>query len=275
MLYGIVAALMSAAWLPVFPYLHRHPDLLVAPTEAQRFRAQRSRPWIGVISFGIAALVRYLLSPWIAIVLFMWMIAYHAATSEGLHANRIARLFAWGPLRQTGGSAMTTEPKGPAVQNPKTHDTRVLVERPLGATKEKIMDQRSNRERAEKAFRDWQDGTGSITNLLADDVRWTIVGRSQVSKTFDSKEQFIGEVLQPFGARFSQPFRPVAVRGVYADGDTVVVLWDGEGTRRDGKPYKNTYAWFMRFDEGLVVEATAFFDSIAFNELWSEVSPTD
>jgi hypothetical protein len=23
------------------------------------------------------------------------MIAYHAATSEGLHANRIARLFAW------------------------------------------------------------------------------------------------------------------------------------------------------------------------------------
>jgi uncharacterized membrane protein YozB (DUF420 family) len=68
---------------------------------------------------------------------------------------------------------------------------------------------------------------------------------------------------------------PVAMRGVYADGDTVVVLWDGEGTRRDGKPYKNTYAWFMRFDEGLVVEATAFFDSIAFNELWSEVSPTD
>jgi len=64
----------------------------------------------------------------------------------------------------------------------------------------------------------------------------TVVGRSQVSKTFDSKEQFIGEVLRPIGARISQPFRPVAVRGVYADGDTVVVLWDGEGTRRDGKP---------------------------------------
>jgi uncharacterized protein len=82
-------------------------------------------------------------------------------------------------------------------------------------------------------------------------------------------------VLQPFGARFSEPFRPVAVRGVYADGDTVVVLWDGEGTRLDGKPYENTYAWFMRFDEGLVVEATAFFDSITFNELWNEVAPAD
>src|SRR5918911_4687428 len=101
-LYGIVAALMSAAWIPVFPYLHRHPVLLAGPTEAQLFRAQRSRPWVGVISFGIAALVGYLLSPWIAIVLFVWMIAYHAATSEGLHANRIARLFTREPLRQTG-----------------------------------------------------------------------------------------------------------------------------------------------------------------------------
>src|ERR671932_569535 len=274
-LYGIVAALMSAAWIPVFSYLQRHPDLLVDPTEAQLFRAQRSRPGVGVISFGLAALVGYLLSPWIAIVLFVWMIAYHAATSEGLHANRIMHLFALGPLRQTGGSATTTEPKGPAVQNAKPHDTRALVKRPLGARKEKIMDERSNRERVEKAFRDWQDGAGYITDLLADDLRWTIVGRSQVSKTFHSKEQFVGEVLQPFGARFSQPFRPVAVRGVYADGDTVVVLWDGEGTRLDGKPYENTYAWFMRFREGLVVEATAFYDSIAFNELWNEVAPAD
>src|SRR5919206_3432067 len=82
-LYGIVATLMSAAWIPVFSYLQRHPDLLVDPTEAQLFRAQRSRPWVGIISFGLAALVGYVLDPWIAIVLFVWMIAYHAATSEG------------------------------------------------------------------------------------------------------------------------------------------------------------------------------------------------
>ena len=98
------------------------------------------------------------------------------------------------------------------------------------------MDEGSNRERVEKAFRDWQNGTNSITDLLADNVRWTIVGRSQVSKTFDGKEQFVGEVLRPFGARFSQRFRPVAVRGIYTDGDTAIVVWDGEGIRRDGSP---------------------------------------
>jgi uncharacterized protein len=144
-----------------------------------------------------------------------------------------------------------------------------------GTRKEGPVVEASNRDRTEKAFREWQEGTSYITDLLADDLRWTIVGRSQVSKTFDSKDQFIGEVLQPFGARFSEPFRPVAVHGVYADGDTVVVLWDGEGTRLDGKPYENTYAWFMRFREGLVVEATAFYDSIAFNELWNEVAPAN
>jgi uncharacterized protein len=146
-----------------------------------------------------------------------------------------------------------------------------------GTRKEVTVVEASNRERTETAFHDWQAGTGYITDLLADDLRWTIVGRSEVSKTFGSEDEFVGEVLRPFGAGFSQswPFNPANVRGIYADRDTVVVSWDGEGTRLDGKPYENTYAWFMRFREGLVVEATAFFDSIAFNELWVEVSPAN
>src|ERR671923_1567424 len=75
-LYGIVAALMSAAWIPVFPYLHRHPDLLVDRSEARVLRAQRSRPWVGVVSFGAAAILGYLFGPVFAIPLFVWMIAY-------------------------------------------------------------------------------------------------------------------------------------------------------------------------------------------------------
>jgi hypothetical protein len=31
----------------------------------------------------------------------------------------------------------------------------------------------------------------------------------------------------------------------------------------------------MRFREGLNIEATAFFDSIAFDKLWNEVAPAD
>ncbi|MEN3283884.1 MAG: uncharacterized protein V7607_5024 [Solirubrobacteraceae bacterium] len=52
-----------------------------------------------------------------------------------------------------------------------------------------------------------------------------------------------------------------------ADGDTVIVLWAGHGIANDGQPYENTYAWFMRIRDGLVVDGTAFYDSISFNDL--------
>ncbi len=44
-------------------------------------------------------------------------------------------------------------------------------------------------------------------------------GHSAASKEYRSRQQFIDEVLAPFGARFmvSEPFRPVTIRAVYAD----------------------------------------------------------
>jgi ketosteroid isomerase-like protein len=53
----------------------------------------------------------------------------------------------------------------------------------------------------------------------------------------------------------------------------VIVLWDGRGVANDGETYENTYAWFMKLREGKVVDGTAFYDSISFNDLWSRVQP--
>ena len=90
-LYAIVGALMSAAWIPVFSYLARHPDLLLDPGDAEMFAKQRSRPLVGVGSDLLAAALGYCVSPLIGLVLCAWMIAYHGITSEGLHANRFAQ----------------------------------------------------------------------------------------------------------------------------------------------------------------------------------------
>jgi ketosteroid isomerase-like protein len=35
----------------------------------------------------------------------------------------------------------------------------------------------------------------------------------------------------------------------------------------------DAFAWFMTLREGKVEDGTAFYDSIAFNELWETVSP--
>ena len=104
---------------------------------------------------------------------------------------------------------------------------------------------------------------------------WRIEGHSLASKQYGDRQQFIEEVLAPFGARFtaSDPFRPTTIRSVLADGDTVVVVWDGEGVATDGQTYQNSYAWIMKLRDGKVVDGTAFYDSISFNDLWTRVQP--
>ena len=129
-----------------------------------------------------------------------------------------------------------------------------------------------NRTLVEASFKAWREGTGSPFDLLADDAKWTIVGRSAVSKTYETREAFLAEVIRPFNARMREPLKPV-IRRIYADGDAVIAFFDASGMARDGQPYVNTYAWFLELRDGKVIAASAFFDSVAFNELWTRVAP--
>lgn len=129
-----------------------------------------------------------------------------------------------------------------------------------------------NRALVARGMQAWADGTGSPYDLLAEDARWTITGNSLAAKTYPGKEAFIGEVIRPFNARMRERLIPTVHR-YYAEGDTVVIHFDAEGVARDGVPYRNTYAWILRLADGRIVEAHAWFDSIAFDELWTRVSP--
>lgn len=123
------------------------------------------------------------------------------------------------------------------------------------------------------AFDAWMGGKGGPFDLLEENARWTIVGNSLASKTYDSREAFMREVIRPFNARLREPLRPTNIRGMVAEGDTVVTFFDARGIALDGKPYVNTYAWFFRMRDGKVYEASAFFDSVEFNDFWRRVAP--
>lgn len=122
------------------------------------------------------------------------------------------------------------------------------------------------------AFEAWRNGAGSPFDLLAEDASWTIVGRSDAAKTYPTREAFLDEVIRPFNARMQRGLTPT-MRRIYADGDTVIVFFDAEAPAKDGVPYVNTYAWFLELEAGKIVRADAFFDSIAFNELWRRLRP--
>jgi len=132
----------------------------------------------------------------------------------------------------------------------------------------------ANRDVVRAAFTAWQAGTAPITELFAVDMVWRIEGHSVASREYTGRQTFVDEVLDPFAARFAggERFRPVTIRSIVADDDTVVVIWDGHGVANDGRDYDNSYAWIMRLADGLVVDGTAFYDSISFNDLWSRVT---
>ena len=130
----------------------------------------------------------------------------------------------------------------------------------------------SNKALVQASFDRWKSGTGGPFELLAADAEWTIVGSSPLSKTYHSKKEFLDDVINPFNARMSTPLVPT-IRGIYADGDTVIILFDAAATVRDGKPYHNTYTGYFQVKDAKVVKAIAFFDTRDFDEFWNRVSP--
>lgn len=133
--------------------------------------------------------------------------------------------------------------------------------------------EKQNLQTVRASFDAWRAGTGGPYDLLAPNAAWTIVGRSLASKTYPSREAFLSEVIRPFNARMRAPLKPT-IRQIHASRNSVVVFFDAQGTALDGRSYANTYAWFLEMKDGRIVGAHAFFDSIAFNDLWQRVQPS-
>jgi ketosteroid isomerase-like protein len=120
------------------------------------------------------------------------------------------------------------------------------------------------------AFAAWAAGTGTVFDLLADDVSWTITGTGRLAGTYRSRQEFLDGAIAPIGQRLARPIRPT-VRLVVARDDWVSVLWDGHAVALDGRPYDNTYSWFLRVNDGRVREVVAFYDGADLEDLFERV----
>lgn len=118
-----------------------------------------------------------------------------------------------------------------------------------------------NKKIVEDAITLWKAGDGAaIFRLLADDVHWTVIGTTSISGLYKGRQDFIDRALKPLGARIDGLIVPEIV-DIIAEGDRVVLQWNGTGRTKDGNPYHNRYSWIMRIKDGVVIEGTAYLDT--------------
>lgn len=173
------------------------------------------------------------------------------------------------PVMTTASTAQADSPSDEAVFQPGHDAAQSIQSDPAGVQNTEMLEQR-NKEIVQQYFDDWRNRTSNVFDLLAPEATWTITGTGATAGTY-RKQELLEQVVNPTSARLSSPIVPT-VRGIWADGDMVIVLWDGEAVARDGQPYQNTYTWYFRMQDGKAVEAIAFLDMQKFTDLWTRVS---
>lgn len=124
----------------------------------------------------------------------------------------------------------------------------------------------ANTRLVQQAFDDWRDGRGKFFDLLTDDAVWTVSGSSPVSGVYHTREALLQGAVNPIHARLATAITPTVTQ-IVAQGDQVVVFWDGSAQSTDGNRYVNSYAWQLVFTEGKITRVTAYLDTWALDKL--------
>jgi uncharacterized protein len=118
-----------------------------------------------------------------------------------------------------------------------------------------------NKRLLQDAFDELANGNGEpFMDRLGEDVRWTIVGTTAWSRTYDGKRAVRDELMRPLFAQFADRYTNKATR-IVAEGDVVVIECHGKVTTKAGKPYNQTYCYVCRLVDGKVRELTEYLDT--------------
>jgi uncharacterized protein len=130
------------------------------------------------------------------------------------------------------------------------------------------MNTAENKQLIQEAFTAWANGDGlAFFNLLADNATWTVMGTCPISGTYVGRQRVIEDALHPQRAKLAGPPTPTVIN-LIAEGDTVVIQWEGKGTTKGGQPYNNSYCYVVQVENGGILRGTAYLDTELVRSIW-------
>jgi len=118
-----------------------------------------------------------------------------------------------------------------------------------------------NKRRVREAFLPWEQGdSGPFFALVAEDVRWTVIGSTPVSGVYESKQALVEGAFGPLLERLDGTLATRLV-DLAAEGDKVFLRFRSSGVTKTGLPYHQVYCFAMVMRERRIVEIVAYVDT--------------
>lgn len=100
-----------------------------------------------------------------------------------------------------------------------------------------------------------------FVEAMAEDFTWDLPGRNAWSGRYEGKQAVRERLFKPLYAQFTSRYTGTATHFI-AEGDFVVVQYNGKVTTRRGLAYDNSYCLVCRFGgDGLLHEVTEYMDT--------------
>ncbi|GAB2886371.1 nuclear transport factor 2 family protein [Microbulbifer echini] len=124
----------------------------------------------------------------------------------------------------------------------------------------------------EEVFNSLQTDPQPFLERVADNVRWTVKGTHKMAGIYNSKKELVERAFQGMGKMLKEGKVMMEVKRIFVDGDYAIAEMEGICTALNGKRYNNTYCWIVKFEKGLITEATAYVDSALIQQILDENS---
>ena len=110
-------------------------------------------------------------------------------------------------------------------------------------------------------FAELAKGNGeALLDALDDDIQWTLIGSTSLSRTYSGKQSVIDNFLGPFGETIDCHIH-ITPENFIADGEYVALQGRGESRTKSGVDYNNTYCWAYQFRNEKIVSITEYLDT--------------